>query len=202
MRRLDVGQQERPGGPDELVRVVDPDVAAPDHRGTGRPQVGHEPGGLRIVHDHDVACLHALAEAGHVLFDHLLVEAAGALVERPPVAFAAVKPVVNPLRELEELGRAVDDEPACVHAQTARVADKRPQQLDDAAAACGRVDVPDHPPLQQPATFLCGPRELVVPLRADDRPEPLGLASRYLHLLRHSFLLFSRVFHRRSVGYR
>ena len=169
----DVGLEERPGLAGELVRVVEPDVAAPDHRGALRLERVEHARRLRVVQDHHVALVHARRDLRDIARQHALVRAPGVVVERQAVALGAVQPVVDPLGDREELGRAVDHHPARVDAGAARVGDERAEQLDDPAAAGGRVDVPDDPAAEQHAGHLHPALELLIAAGWEDGAEPL-----------------------------
>ena len=80
---------------------------------------------------------------------------------------------MDPLRDLEEGGIALDHHPAHVDAGGAAVRDERREQLGHAAAAGGRVDVPDRTPLEVPARALGRPLEPLPLLLAEHRPEAL-----------------------------
>src|SRR3954452_19920994 len=73
----------------------------------------------------------------------------------------------------EELGRAGDDEPADRYTGARRVGEERAQELDDAAAAVGRVEVPDRAALEELASASDGRLGLRV-LLAEQWPEALG----------------------------
>jgi hypothetical protein len=101
------------------------------------------------VQQHDVRRRHARGELLARGGGDPLVDAALGLAERPAVARVAVQPVVNALGEVEEVRLAVHHDPAGVDSGALRVADQRAQHLGDAAAECGRVDVPEDTTAQQ-----------------------------------------------------
>ena len=152
------GSQELPCVVREVVRPVEADVAAPDGGRSGRAQRGDQARRLRVVDDHDVTRAHALGERGQVVGQYLLVDGAGGVVERSTVSDGAVQSVVDALGNGEEIGRALDHHPADVNAGAPRVGDQRFEQLRDAAAASGRVHVPDDPAGQK----LAGPQDALL----------------------------------------
>ena len=79
------------------------------------------------------------------------------VAQRTTVAVVSVKPVVEALGDAEELGIAVDHQPARIDPAPTRVADQRTQHLRDPASAPRRVDVPERSLVQQ----LPSPRERV-----------------------------------------
>ena len=170
--------QERPRLAGEIVGRLDADVAAPDHRRAALLQGTDQTGRLRVVDDHDVAGAHVAGEPREVLGEHRLVDAAGLLVERAAVALGAVQAVVDALGDGEELGRALDDDPARVDPGAARIADERAQQLHDAAALGGRVHVPDHVAVQEPPALVDRALEPLDLLRGEDRAEAVGAPRR------------------------
>ena len=170
---LDVDAQEVPRAARDVVRLVDADVAAPDHARAGALERADEPGGLRVVQDHDVVVVHQLGERAGVLLERALVDLARRLAEVAAVALEAVQLVVEALGDLEELRVAVEHRPAGVDAGALRVAEQREQQLDHAAAARGRVDVPDRARAEQLARGADAVRELLERLRLQDGLEAL-----------------------------
>ena len=119
-------------------------MAAPDDRHAERPHARDQPGGLRVVQDDDVARAPGARRARR--------RSARARPRRarvpprpsgPPSPGHAVQPVVQALREREERRVGRDHHPARVDAAAARVGEQGDEQLGHAAAARGRVDVPD-----------------------------------------------------------
>ncbi len=138
-----VSTQEVPCVTGVIVRAVETYVTAPDHR---RPRLAHrsrQTGGLRIVEDHDVPRMHELDQLGGVGGQGLVVDLVLGGAQRTTVACETVQAVVNALGDHEELGTAGDHRPSGVDAGAPGIAEQRPQHLDDAAALCGRVHVPD-----------------------------------------------------------
>ena len=146
---LDVGDQEPPGFAREIIRRVDADVRAPDHRHTRVEQPRDHAGCLRIVQQHDVGGTNELCQQLGVLDAAALVGGALGLAQRAAVALLSVQSVVQALRDAEELAVTLDHHPACLAPTASRVADQRAQHLGDAAAVGGRVDVPERPRLEQ-----------------------------------------------------
>src|SRR3954451_140210 len=66
-RREDVLAQEVPRFASALVRSIEADVAAPDHRRAGVHEAADQPRGLRVVNDYDVAFLNPRDDAHRVL---------------------------------------------------------------------------------------------------------------------------------------
>ena len=169
---LDVGPEEVPRGVRVRVRLIEPDVAAPDDHRARRPQRVDHAGGLRVVEEDDVAVGDELCELRGRRSQRLLVELALADAELAAVAGDAVQQVVDPLRELEEGGFAADHTPAAVEADPADVGEQRLQELGDATAARGRVDVPDRAVPEEHATVLHAALDLPEAL-AENSPESL-----------------------------
>ena len=72
-RAVQVRFQQLPRSANEIVRLVNADVRAPDDDRTGRAQTRHQPGALRIVNDDDVARLDHIGEGGCVALHRALV---------------------------------------------------------------------------------------------------------------------------------
>ncbi|MDZ7734351.1 MAG: hypothetical protein U5R31_15905 [Acidimicrobiia bacterium] len=146
---VDVGLEERPqelpGPVAPLVRLVDTDVAPPDHVQAPRRQPHGQPGGLGVVQHDDVARRRHRGQLGGVPLQDLLVVVDLVRTERSPVPGLAVEPVVDPLRDREELGIAVEHHPARVHTERAGVPEDGVEHLRDTAPARGGADVPQAP---------------------------------------------------------
>jgi hypothetical protein len=179
----DVRQQEIPGAPDDVIGLVDADVAAPDDPVAGFLHRRDQGGGLRVVEVDDVARPRTGHDAARARRERLLVEAPLALAERPAVAGVAVQVVVEALRDEEELAVLAQDRPARVDADAADVGQQSAQHLRDPAPARGRVDVPDRPSLEEQARPLGEALHLGV-LVADQRLEALERLRRDLDQLR------------------
>jgi hypothetical protein len=93
---------------------------------------------------------------------------------------------VDPLRDIEELLRAFDDEPASVDPSPASVRNERLQKFRDAASSSRRINVPDHAAAQQLAPMPHAALELLVALRRENRPESLRAHRGNLNL-EHAF---------------
>jgi hypothetical protein len=117
------------------------------------------------------------------------------------VAGAAVEQVVDPLRDLEERGIAVDHAPAGVEADPAHVGQQRLQQLGDAAAARSRVDVPDRAAPEELPAVLHAALDLAEAL-AENGTEALRIHAADVDLLEraHAWRLFRSC--RRRLGSR
>jgi hypothetical protein len=150
-------------------------MAAPDDRRARVAQRGDQAGGLRVVDDDDVAVVHAGDDRLGVLCQRLLVDRPRRIVERPAVAERAVEAVVDALRDGEELGVSVDDEPARVDAGAAGVGDEGLQQLHHAAAPGRRVDVPHHAAGQLGASLVAHTRELLEAIGRKHRAKALRI---------------------------
>ena len=94
-------------------------------------QAGGQPGGLRIVQEHDVARRDQRADALQVLARDGLVDLALTRAEPATVAGHAVQAIVNPLRDAEELRVAVNHEPAGIDSCAAPVRDQGAEHLGD-----------------------------------------------------------------------
>ena len=171
---LHVDAQEVPGAAREVVGLVDPDVATPDHLRARALQRADQPGGLRIVQQDDVVVVDQIDELARVRLQRVLVGLARLVVERAAVALEAVEVVVDPLRDGEERRVALDHRPASVDAGALRIADQREQELDDAAALGGRADVPDRAAVQQLARTADAGGELLERLGLEHGLEALG----------------------------
>ena len=150
-RRQDVGAQEVPGLAGEVVGVVEADVAAPDD---GRPSPA-APRSARPAEGRGRSPrrpgLHAaLASAGRLLGQRPLVDArARRRRARRRRRTAPCRRLWMRLVTAKKSGVALDHHPARVDAGAARVGEQRVEQLGHAAAASGRVDVPDDAPVEQ-----------------------------------------------------
>ncbi len=168
---LDPFAQEGPGLARGVVGRVEPDVAAPDHRRAGRLQARDQPGGLRVVQHDDVAVGDGVAERVAAGLERGEVGLALLVAERAAVALGAVQLVVEALGDLEEALVALDHRPASVDAGAARVGQQRGQHLGHAAAAGGRVDVPDHAAVEELRGLADRLLDLRVLLVGEDRRE-------------------------------
>ncbi len=144
-----VGPQEVPRLADQVVRLVDADVRPPDDVGADCAQRRGEPGGLRIVEDHDVPWADQRRELRRGRVGDGLVLGPLGVCEGTAIPGAAVQSVVQALGDVEEQRPAVDDDPARVHAGPARIGQQRAQHLGHAAAVRGGVHAPDDASLQQ-----------------------------------------------------
>ena len=126
------------------VGVGEVDVAAPDPLGVAHPaaealaQEAEHRCGLRIVDDDEVV----VAVEQQRVVEHLLE--VDALHRRGPLDVGALQAVVHGLGDREELVAAVHHLPVGVDADAAEQRDVRREQLGDAAAVRGRVEV-EHP---------------------------------------------------------
>ena len=171
---LDVDAQEVPRAARDVVGLVDPDMATPDHLRARALERADQPGGLRVVEQDDVVVVDQVDELARVLLQRVLVGLARLVVERAAVAREAMELVVDPLRDLEELRVALDHRPASVDAGALRIADQREQELDDASALGGRADVPDRATVQQFARTADPGGQLLERLGLEHGLEALG----------------------------
>ena len=148
LRRPSIGHQEVPRGADERARRIRSDVARPDDGRADRSEDRDEPQRLRIVDHDDVARSHRSTDVDRVGTGDVVVMPALGVAERTTVAEHAVEPVMDPLRDREELGVTVDHDPARVDPIVDQVSQAGPEQFRDAAARGRRVDVPDRPALE------------------------------------------------------
>ena len=181
---LDVGAEEVPGAAGELVRLVDPDVAAPDDRG---PRLLHRRRPARPSGGRAGRRRRRSAEAGELRrWSPPGSPRRAARASSPSVAAVAgvaVEAVVDALGDGEELGCLAQHDPAGVDAGAAHVGEQRPQHLRHAAAAEGGADVPDRPPLERSP----GPRRSLfdlVELLAQQGPVAVERVGRDLDELR------------------
>ena len=97
------------------------------------------------------------------------------VAQRTTVAEHTVEPVVDPLRDPEELGVAVDHDPTRFDAIVEEVPQARPKELRDPTALGRRVHLPDGPTVEGPPRVRETPFVAAAGLRPRDRPEaPCG----------------------------
>ena len=109
-------------------------------------ELRREPGGLRVVQDHDVAGANdRVRRVATLRRIDLVVVAMLGRAQRTAVAGGPVEMIVDAFGDLEEAGVAVDDDPASVDARALGVREQRLQELGDAATGRGRVHVDDAP---------------------------------------------------------
>ena len=170
--RLDVGTQELPCAPGQVIGLIDADVAAPDD---GRPQplqLGSKPDGLGVVQDHDVARADSLLQLGECLLLGLLVDPPDGLIQPASVPWPAVQQVMETLGHLEEVLGPLQHHPAGLDAGAGQVPEQEVEHLGDATALLGRVHVP-HAPAGEPIGRLCQPvRETTGRLGLEHAVEP------------------------------
>ena len=144
------------------------DSAIPPARRPGQGR--RQPGGLRVVQQHDIARADQPEQLVRVRGEDLRVVAGVGAAQRP-AAGVTVNLVVQPLGDREEFRVAADHHPAGRDVQARAVPHEHLQHLGDPAADRGRIDVPDGPPAEpvpEPGGLGEQPR---VPLRPDDRLE-------------------------------
>ena len=169
---LDVRPDELPRPLRPLVRVVEADVAAPHDGAAVLEQRRDEPCRLRVVDDHDVVGPYRVADPGEVRRECALVGPALGGPELASVAGPAVEPVVDPLRDREELGVALDHEPLRLEPGPAHVPEQGLQHLRDPAARRRRVDVDDAPTCEELAQLRRPSLEPIHSVRTDERLQP------------------------------
>jgi hypothetical protein len=86
-----------------------------------------------------------------------------------------VQVIVDALRDPEELGIALDNRPTRVDAGAAGIGQQGLQHLGNPAAACGRVDVPDDPIVEQLQRPDDRVDEQLVTVGGEHILEPFGL---------------------------
>jgi len=146
--RTSVGHEEVPRGADERARRIRSDVARPDDGRAERSEDRDEPQWLRIVDHDDVTRSYRSTDVDRVGAGDIVVMSALGVAQRTAVAEHTVEPVMDPLRDREELGVTVDHHPARVDPIVHEVSQAGPEQLRDATARGRRVDVPDGPALE------------------------------------------------------
>ena len=140
----DIVAQEVPRRSGDRVGHVDPNMAGTHDGRSGGNQAGHQAERLRIVDDHDVAGGHQGEDRAQVRPGYVVVVRTfrpGS--RRNPVTEVTVEAVVDPLRDLEERGIGVDDEPTGGDAVIGQIAETRTEEFRDAATFGRRVDLPD-----------------------------------------------------------
>ena len=146
-------EQEPPGRPREVVGTVDPDVIGPHDRRSPRSERRDQSERLRVVDDDDVARRDRPGTV-EVAADHVVVVSPLRRPERAAVAEDAVQAVVDPLRDAEELGIPLEDQPPRRDTVGDEVAERVREQLRDATPARGRVDVPDRAAGERPTPLV------------------------------------------------
>jgi hypothetical protein len=101
-----------------VVDGVGTDVAAPHDHGCPGAHGADHPGGLGVVEDHHVARPHDLHQPGRIRRPSALEHGPLVAAQRAAVTGGPVQPVVQPLGHGEELGVALDHQPASVDAAT------------------------------------------------------------------------------------
>ena len=170
-----VSAQKAPRAPGAVVGVIQADVAAPDHERAVAPSGIDQPRGLRVVQDHDVPRTYERGKLCRVGSKRPLIDCALTVGQLAAVAIDAVQMIVDSLRDAEEVGACRDHHPTGVDPTIAGVTEQRAEQLDDAAASGGRVDVPDHTPLQSSRGGFDQFQEVLVFGRRDHRLEPMRI---------------------------
>ena len=102
----------------------------------------------------------------------------------PGVAGHAVEPVVQALRDGEELGVAVDHDPSRVDPDVLGVAAEEFEHLGHAAPVRGGADVPHPCPIERLHRRDRRLLQRSEPRRADEAAEPFDGVQRHLHVLR------------------
>jgi hypothetical protein len=147
-------------------------MAAPDHGCALLLQGGHQPGGLGVVQDDDVARLDPRLQPSKGLLEGLAVAGSCRLVQLAPVTGLTVEQVMDALGDLEELLVALDHHPAGVDARASQVAEQEVEHLSDPTALLGGVDLPQ-PPAGEPLGRLRQPgQQAAAALRGKHGLEP------------------------------
>ena len=163
----EVRPQEAPRTLCPFVRSVRSDVAPPDDRRAAPPKRRSQTGSLRVVQDDDVAWPNQSVDIAGIRAQRPFVRLSLGGTQRPAVARRPVQAIMDPLRYVEERRVSLDHEPSRRDAAAAGVAQKRLEQLGDAAADRRRVDI-DHGARTQHvggAAYRLG--QLAHPRRAD-----------------------------------
>src|SRR5262249_36064264 len=122
---------------------VPADVAAPDYNRPPTRQLGHQTSRLRIVSDDDVTRSDERAELDRVGIERPLVDLPLRRAQLRAITCFAVQRVVKALGDAKKLGGPVNDHPAGVDAEAARIAEQRAEHFGDTSAGSGRVEIPD-----------------------------------------------------------
>ncbi len=139
-----VGLEEVPRFLGEGVGVSEPMWHRQATRSAVRNEVRCHAGRLWVVEEDDVVAMDPAVEGLHVGPQDGRVVLGLARAQVPGVAGRAVQPVVQALRDGEELGVTVDDDPACVDPDVLRIAAEQLEHLRHAPAVRRGADVP-HP---------------------------------------------------------
>ena len=183
VRLLDSGPQEHPCRPGQVVGLVGADMAAPDHRCPLPLEGGHQPGGLGVMQEDDVAGLDPLLQLSKRLFQSLAVASSCRLVQLAPVAGLAVEQVMEAFGDRKELVVALEHHPAGVDAGTSQVAEQEVEHLGDPAALLGGVHVPQPPATQPLGRHLQATQETAAGVGVKHGLEPSRVKPSYLNVL-------------------
>jgi hypothetical protein len=144
---------------------------------------GHQPGGLGVVQDDDVARLDPLLQLCEGLLQRLPVGVLCRLVQLAPVAGLAMEQVMEAFGNREELLVALDHHPAGIDAGPSQVAEQEVEHLGDPAALLGGVDLPQPPAAQPLGRHLQATQEAATVVRVEHGLEPSRVQPGYLNVL-------------------
>ncbi len=160
--------EECPRRPTQVVLTVNADMGSPHDVRPAPSKRANQTSGLRIVQQDQIASAdpitYALGVGGH----HVDEMAEFRRPEGAPVARFAVNPVVQALRDSEELSVAIDDQPSDVDGEVFRVSDQNLEHVGDSAAGGGRAEVPNHPATGHLAEIRCGGQQSGSPWQSYD----------------------------------
>ena len=187
--RFQVGPEEVPADPAELVLLLDADMAPPHDVTAELLGVLGQPGRLGVVQDDDVARANVRRKCVALGGKRRLVDLVLARPERAAVTRSAIQMVVEPFGHIEEVRLSFDHEPAGVDPDAAHVSEQDVQHLGDASAGSGGVDVDHSAPVQSCERLGADDqRQLVCALRPHDLGEAVGISSTNLDVLHQASL--------------
>jgi hypothetical protein len=163
-----MGPEEGPRLVGPLVGLLTPDVAAPDHPGTGLGERRGHARRLGVVQEHHIALPDAAQRAVEVRRRDVVIVGGLLRTQLPGVTGGAVQAIVDPLGDGVELGIAGHHEPADVDIDVLDVADQHVEHLGDPTAGGRRAEVPDGPPVEPLVGEGAGPLELLVAILPDE----------------------------------
>ncbi len=125
-----------------------PDVAPPDHVGSGRSQGSGHAYRLGVVEEYDVAFSNPADETGDIRIGNPLVVLRLVGAEVSGVTGHPVDPVVDSLCDGEEVGVSGHDQPADVDASVLDIAHQDLEHFGNATSGGRRADIPDRSSLE------------------------------------------------------
>jgi hypothetical protein len=190
---LEVGTQERPGLLDVAVDLVGAHVAPPQNRLPTGPTPIDQTRRLGVVKHHDITPSHQVGQRRRVRSRHALDDGMLGRAQRTTVAGDPVQPVVQSLRDREELPVAPDHQPPGIDAGAPSVGQQDLQHLGHAPSDRRRVDVPDGATGEQLPGAVSDGSQRPDPVPAHHRGEPIDRESTDLNLVKpsHTYLIAS-----------